>query len=329
MNEGEQLKPQQPYPGGGARALAEGAMLTALALILAVISLYVPILNIIAPFLFPAPLALLVLRQGLKYGCLGAVSVFLLSAMLLGLPHAIFLFILYGFLGLFFGWCFRTRKKAVFSLLGGVLISCASIMLLLLFPYYITGVTLEQLREMLSEMFREYMLIAQQQGAATVMGGMTVENMVESAMKLLPSAMFLSAILLSFACYALLGRLLRRLGYDIGQLPPFREWRLDWRLLWLLIITLLASSLGGRLQNDLLIQIAANMLSAMVTIFLVYGLSTLIGIFWRLKVAVFVQVLAALFLIQLFSGGLLILAGVFDPLFDFRGRLDKYSKKRE
>jgi uncharacterized protein YybS (DUF2232 family) len=329
MSEEELLRPQQPQPGGNVRALAEGAMLTALTLILAVISMYVPILNIVAHFLFPAPLALLVLRQGIKYGCLGAASVFLLSTLLLGLPQAVYLFLLYGFLGLFFGWCFRTRKKAVFTLLGGVLISCVSIMLLLLFPSYILGISAGQFRETLATSFSDYLLMTQQMGMDSVLGGMSVDEYVDFIFAFMPSALFLLATLLSFACYAIMSRLLRRLGNDIPKLPPFREWRLDWRLLWVLIFALAAGSLGAHLQHSLLTQIGNNMLSALQIIFLIYGLAVLFWVLWRFKVAAFLRVLAALFAIQLFSGMALILAGVFDPLFDFRGRLERFAKKRE
>jgi uncharacterized protein YybS (DUF2232 family) len=329
MSEGELFTAQKPGSGGNARALAEGAMLTALTLILAVISWYVPILNIFTHFLFPAPLALLVLRRGFKYGCLGAVCAFLLSAMLLGLPQAVYLFVLYGFLGLFFGWCFRTGKKAVFTLLGGLLISCASIMLLLLFPSYVLGIGVEQLREMITAMFRDYALMMEQQGATSMMGGMSVEDLVEATLKFLPYAMFMLAMFFSFACYALLSRLLRRLGNDIPKLPPFREWRLDWRLLWILILALLSSSLGARLRHELLTQIGNNLLAAMQIIFLIYGLTVLMWTLWRFKASNFLRVLAILFTIQLFSGSLVFLIGVFDPLFDFRGRLEKYLLKRE
>jgi uncharacterized protein YybS (DUF2232 family) len=327
MSEGELIKPQRPNPGGGVRALAEGAMMTALALILAVISRYVPVLTIITQFLFPAPLAILVLRQGFKYGCIGAVSILLLSTILLGPPIAFVQFINYGFLGLFFGWCFRSHKKAVFTMLGGVLLSCASTILLLFFFADIMGISLEQIREIFTIYFHDYTLMLEQQGSV-LPGSITVEGMVEAFMGLLPALLFLGAMFGSFACYIVMGHLLRRLSYDIPKLPPFRDWRLDWRLLWVLIIAMVASSLGERLQYNLLSQIANNLLSAMLVIFAVYGLTIFIWIFWRYKVATFIRVLAILFLVQLFSGGLLIIAGVFDPLFDLRGRLERYAQKR-
>ncbi|MCL1974528.1 MAG: YybS family protein [Firmicutes bacterium] len=327
MSNGDLLKPQRPDLGGNVRALAEGAMLTALTLILAIISLYVPVLNIIAQFLFPAPLALLVLRHGFKFGLLSSICIFLLSAILLGLPHAVYLFILYGFLGLFFGWCFRSGKKAVFALLGGVLISCASIILLLLFPKYVLGLSADSMQETLTTMFRSFALMAEQQGSSTMLGGMTVDEYVEYAFKFLPSVLLLVAMLLSFACYTLMGRLLRRLGHDIPKLPPFREWRIDWRLLWLLIAALMLTSLGQRLQYDLLEQIASNLLSALSIIFLVYGLSILIWVFWCFKAAIYIRVVVILFALLIFSGIIVIIVGVLDPLFDFRRRLEKYVKK--
>jgi uncharacterized protein YybS (DUF2232 family) len=135
-------------------------------------------------------------------------------------------------------------------------------------------------------------------------------------------------MLLSFACYALLGRLLRRLSYDIPKLPPFREWRLNWRLLWILIAALFASTLGERLQHVLLTQIAGNVLSALMIIFIVFGIAMFIWISWRFKIPVFIRVLAILFMTQFLSGAVLIVAGVFDPLFDFRVKLEKYAQKR-
>lgn len=326
MSVKRQLKPGKTNPGVSVRALAEGAMLTALTLILAVISVYVPILNLVAIFLFPAPLALLVLRQGLKYGCIGAVSVFLLSAMLMGLPQALFLFISYGFLGLFFGWCFRNHKKALFTLLIGVLISFLATILLLQVSTII-GVSMEQLREAAATIYRDYEHMAEQQGVASILGDMSVEEAVEFAIKLLPFAFFIWAMVLSFICYKLMTSLLRRLGNDIPQLPPFREWRLHPRLLWLMIIALFGSSLCERLQLGVFIQIANNLLYSVSLIFAISGLAVLLWILWRFKIHMFIRVLAVFFSIQLFSGFLLIIAGVFDPLFNFRELLENYANK--
>jgi uncharacterized protein YybS (DUF2232 family) len=177
-------------------------------------------------------------------------------------------------------------------------------------------------------MFRDYALMAQEQGlGSTALGGMSMEEFVKYILSLLPSVMFLTAMVLTFVSYSLMGRLLRRLGNDIPKLPPFREWRLDWRLLWPLIIALFTSSLGERLHHELLAQIANNLLSAMLIIFLVSGLAVLIWVLWRFKAAGFIKALAVLFAIQLFSGAVLILAGVFDPLFDIRGRLEQYIRR--
>ena len=214
-------------------------------------------------------------------------------------------------------------------MVGGVLISCLSIMIMLLFPAAILGLGMEQFREMITLFFQDYARISEQQGVASAFGGLSVEEQVEFALGLLPSTMFLAAIVLSFACYAVMGRLLRRLNYDIPKLPPFREWRLDWRLLWVLIIALLSSSLGDRLYYNLLLQIANNLLSAMLIIFLVYGITVFIWIFWRFKVAVFIRVLALLFLTQLFGGAALIAVGVLDPVFDFRRRVEKFAESRK
>lgn len=320
------------------RGLAEGAMMTALALILAVISIYVPVLNLIAPLLFPVPLAILVLRHGMKLGILSAASIFLLSSMLLGLPHALYLFIQYGFLGLFFGLCFRRQKKAAFMLVGGVLISSAALIFTFIFPSFVAGVSMEQYQEMMSALVNEYVSILQQQGARgeLVMGGMTpaafVTYMEGSLLRLLPSMLVTSAMGLTLLCYTLMCRLLRRFGYEVNKLPPFAEWRLDWHLLWALIAALALAGLGSRLGIDLMARIGDNLLMAFSPILLVCGISVLVWLMRLWRVATFVKVLAVLFLYQIFSGSfmyLLILVGVFDPIFDFRRRLELRREKKK
>lgn len=346
MSEENRLEPEQEpnqqSPGLSGtittRGLAEGAMMTALALILAVISMYVPILNLVAPLLFPAPLAVLVLRQGMKLGVICAASILLLSAMLLGLPHALYLFTQFGFLGLFFGWCFRRQKKAAFTLVGGVLISSVAFVSSFIFPSFVAGVSMEQYQLMLSDFTNEYVSLLQQQGASgeLVMRGMTpaayVAYMEELMQRLLPSMLVTSAMGLTMLCYTLLCRLLRRFGYEVNKLPPFAEWRLDWHLLWALIAALALAGLGSRFGIDLMARIGDNLLMSFSPILLVCGVSMLVWLMKLWSVATFIKVLIVLFLLQVFGSSamyLLIMVGVFDPIFDFRRRLEWRRDKRK
>lgn len=328
MSEGELLKPQNPNPGG-VRALAEGAMMTALALILAVISLYVPVFYFLVPLVFPVPLALLVLRHGLRYGCISAISVFFLSAMLIGLLNALLLLIMYGVLSLFFGWCFRLQKSAGFTLLGGVLISSVAILLSLLFPSLMVGISLEEFKLAVESASQEFVSILQQQGAT--------EEMLTSAasvsifmLRLLPSMLVCGTMSTTLLCYILMCKLLRRLGYVIPKLPVFNEWRLDSRLLWPLIVALALSGLGQRFDINLMARIGDNLLMAFMPILLVCGISILAWLLKPWPVAGFIKVLVCLFAFQLF-GNLafysLIMISAFDPIFDFRRRIAAAKNK--
>ncbi|MCL2496842.1 MAG: YybS family protein [Clostridiales bacterium] len=330
MSEGELLKPKNPSPGG-VRALAEGAMLTALALVLAVISIYVPILYTVASLVFPVPLALLVLRHGLKYGCIGAVSIFLLSAMLIGLPNAIYLFILYGFLGLFFGWCFLRHKNAAFTLLVGVLISSAAILFSLLFPTLLAGISLDQYMQMLESFSLEFANILQQQGANEEML-LNAESVSGFIVRLLPSLLVCGAMCSTLLCYVLMCKLLRRFGYDIPMLPPFNEWRMDWRLLWPLIVALALAGLGSRFDLNLMARIGDNMLMAFMPILLVCGISVLVWLLKPWRAAGFIKVLVVLFAFQLLGAlafYMIMLISVFDPIFDIRRRVELLRQKQK
>lgn len=333
--------PPLPESGGAGgvitvRGLSEGAMMAALTLILAVISMYVPILNIIAPLLFPAPLALVVLRHGLKLGSLCAVSVLLLCSMLLGLPHTLFLFVQFGFLGLYFGWCFRQKIRAAYILFGGVMLSSAAIVFSFVFPSLVAGVSLEQYQAMIMSFISDYVNMLQQSGnSELVMRGMTpaayLTFMEDFFRRLLPGMLMISAMMLTWLCYVLMCKLLRRFGYEVGKLPAFINWRLDWRFLWALIIALALAGLGSRFGYDMVARVGDNLLMAFAPILLVCGISVAAWLLKSWRVATFIKILLVLFVVQVFGGAIeiFILVGVFDPLFDFRRRITRMREKKQ
>ncbi|MEG1537371.1 MAG: YybS family protein [Clostridiales bacterium] len=316
------------------KALVEGAMMAAIAFVLALISVYIPLLNIVGILLFPLPMAILVLRHGVKMGTIGTVVVFVLTAVLLGIAQAFMLIIQGGVLGLFLGYCFRRRKGPLFSLGIATMIAAVGTVAGITLSVFVSGLPFSSLTSQIEVMVNQYVAIFQAQGmeSALIPPGMTAKEfiilMTETMQRLLPAIMIIASMGMALLCYIIFSKILRRLRYDIPQLPPFPSWRIDWRFAWGLIVGLLCAWLGSRFSVMWLSNFGVNILYAFFPVLFICGLSLTVWLFKKLHFNMMVNILF-IFLAMMFFNYvcmLLVLAGVFDPLVDFRSRLNKYME---
>lgn len=92
-------------------SLTQGAMMVAIAVVIGIIAAYVPVLTLIAPLFFPIPFAICYFRQGVKTAMVATVCIFAILLVLVGWVEDAYLMLQFGFLGLFFGYCFRHRTR--------------------------------------------------------------------------------------------------------------------------------------------------------------------------------------------------------------------------
>ncbi|MDO4582260.1 MAG: YybS family protein [Bacillota bacterium] len=319
------------------RAITEGAMMAAIALLLAVIGAYVPLLSILGLLLYPLPFAVLILRRGLKAGVLATFVTFALSVILLTLPQALLMLIQYGLLGIFLGYCFRKQRGALFTLGVSTIIAAVGTLGGLLASLFVSGLGLEAILTQMQLITDQYVAaIVAQPGAAELMipAGMSVEEfgdyLLEFMQRLLPASLVLSAMLMTFICYSVSSAVLRRLRYHILKLPPLAEWRIDWRLSWGLIAALGAGQLGRLWQLEWLSMIGDNLLYVFGVVLFISGLSFIIWVLRFTRANFFIKLLLIFLLIQFASITiyLLIMLGVFDPLFDLRAKISARAGKK-
>lgn len=316
------------------KALAEGAMLSAVAFVLAIISTYIPVLSIVGILLFPLPMAILVLRHGLRMGIIGTVVVFVLSAILLGLPQATLLIIEGGLLGLFLGYCFRHRRGPLFTLGIATLIAAIGMVVGLMFSVFVSGLSINILNTELETFVREYIAAFQAQGLENMLinSSMTVEEytvyLITMTKKLLPAIMIIGSMGMVLVCYLVFVKILRRLRYDIPLLPPFHMWRIDWRFTWGLIIGLTCSWLGNQFVLTWLTTLGNNILYVFFPVLFTCGLSVIVWLTKAMRINMLIKILLLFLTIQFlpYVCFLLVMVGIIDPLFDFRGRLSKYME---
>jgi len=316
-----------------ALSLAEGAILIALAVICGLIVAYVPLLTLIAPLFFPLPIAILYLRQGSKIAITATVCIFLILLALAGIATAAYLMLQFGFLGLFFGFCFQRRTRPLFTLTVATIIAGVGMMLSILLALRISGLPFDYLQTFIKEFAGGFTQAIVDQGAESVFfGTMTAAQytvyLEDLFLRFIPSFLIITAMITGLICYLFCSAIMRRLHYDIRPLPSFRNWRIDWRLMWGIVVALLIAGIGGFLDSQLLRDIGNNVLIVFCPILIICGLSFCWWLLKSFKAPLWIIIILVFFCIQ-FTGTLIfiLLVGALDAVFNFRMRITNFRDK--
>ena len=316
------------------RGLLECLVMVGISLLLALVGFYVPVVNIIGLLLFPLPLAVLVFRNGLLTGCLGAVVLFGLSAVFWGIPTAATMIIEYGVLGIFMGFCFRRQKGPLFTMGFAIVIAACGTMVGLMLSLFVAGLPFSAMTDTLTQFFNDYFATLNNSGLdALIPGGMTMDAFIQSlselATKLVPALLIISSMVMAAVCYWVSSALLRHRHYAIPQMPPFRDWRMDWRFSWGVIAGLACTLAGKYFAISWLSILGMNILYVFCPVLLICGLAFVVWLFKQPIYSPFFKmllILMMLFFMQVTFFVLMVLA-VFEPIIDFRGRLEKAMEK--
>lgn len=221
-------------------ALAEGGLLTDVAIILDLVAIYLPLLGTVVAPAVPAPFAVLMLRRGARVTLLTAgVSAFLMT--ILTGPHFGWRMGLQALIGLLMGWAMRRRLSWIITVtLGALLVTtvgfAATLGLILVIGMPLTNI-LELLRNGLQSVDGFAAFVAGLTGARDLWGEIhrALVPAARQALELWPALLY--AYYLAFAVpavllyYAVASASARVLGHDVPAFPPVWVSRLVWRLL--------------------------------------------------------------------------------------------------
>lgn len=307
-----------------ARKVAEGAMLVATAVIFGLSTAYLPLLWIVAMFLWPIPLALLVRRFGPGFGLVGIGVTAVLLSLFVGPLGALSMLINMGGVGFWYGYAARKNINPALVLVMGVVLAAISMVALIALSAAVAGFELADFSAQIHEMVQFYVTTMQENGnLQPLLGNMTVEEyaaaMEKAALEMVPASLIMMAMFEAVLAYALNSYVFRRLGYPVAKLPPFNEWRLPWYTLWGLIIVL-ACALGyQQTELPILELIGDNVLYIYQPLLLLAGLSIFywLAYFWQMPWLVYTMLIMVLFAFN-FVGPILVLLGFADSIFDIR-----------
>ena len=121
-------------------AMVEAGILAAIAIVFAIISMYVPVIGSFINFLWPLPIAICGMRNGLRWSVMTLIVADIAVAVLISPLHAFSLLAAFGLVGLTLGECMRRGYKPFKLMLISSTACLISIGASLLIALYIMGI---------------------------------------------------------------------------------------------------------------------------------------------------------------------------------------------
>lgn len=310
-----------------ARPMAEGGILAAIAALMALIGVYVPLLGTFAALLWPLPIALLVVRHGVRWGVLALGVSGLLIALLLHPLQAVTMVVAFGIVGLAIGFAYRGGYGATRTLLVATVVSVASkimvigasIWLLGLNPLQFQADAMQEAFTYSVEQYRSAGFSEQQIQEST----QSFQNSLKLIRMLFPLAVVFAGMLDAYLNAIMTARVLQRVGWgQVAPLRPFSSWRFPWGVVYLYAFSLIGMYWGETRKIDWLMQASLNVNLFSGTLGFLQGASVLTCVANRYHLSKWLRgIILVLALLNGFFMQTISLIGLFDIIFDYRRRL--------
>lgn len=305
--------------------MTESGLLAAVAVVMALVGVYVPLLGAAAVLLWPLPILVLIVRHGFKWGVMAvAVAGFLMAALVEPMV-ALRLVLAFAPGGLALGFAYRADWPPVRTLAAGLAASIAAKLAAFALLFALTGVEPFSMQfEIMEESFEGTVGMYESMGLTEAQIAETRENFTQNLALLrlmLPLIVVFMGLMDTLVNYFAGAAVLRRLGRPVRALPPFVEWRLPPAFLYLFGFSVVGMYWGSTRGLALLYQASLNLFMVAALAGIVEGLA----VYWyaarRFR---WPRLLAALFLAMVFLNAFLLrifgLVGLMDMALDYRKR---------
>ena len=320
------------------KAVIEAGLITALIVVIMLITVYVPIFSMFGMFILPIPVTVLYIRHNYKV-TLGAVMISaILIAMLYSPISALTSSILFGVTGMTFGYCIRTDKKLSTTIILLALASAVGI--IVNFSIYINLLDKRGMAGFISDnirIMRESLNLSKE-----LYGKMGVSSeqfaLIEKSfevftpdfiLKLIPAIVILMSFFSAYVNYILTSSILKKLRYNMKSMVPFSQIYINTRIGTLVGVTLLLGLLLSRSKIQGADYIVSSSEYLLQFIFIIDGLSVA-TYYLRNRFNMSKPITALVLFFTFFSpiSVVYVYAGLADMLFDFR-KLDPYRRPRK
>ncbi len=303
--------------------MVEGGILSAIAIIFAFISAYLPILGAFINFIWPVPIILLGVRHGYRYSIMATVVSGILIALLMQPMQAVTVVVGFGLIGIALGHSFRNNHSPVKTILIGSGASLLSKVAVLAITAAVMGfnpltMEMDSFQTAINQTLDFYRSAgySEEELAKTAQTMTTILDIVKVVF---PAGFVLASFFDTFFNYWLAKKVLKRLGYSYPSLPPFRDWCLPRWVVMLFIIGIAMMFFGKSDNNDLLYKIGMNIQVAGSMLLLLQGLALFYFLAGKYNLS---RVVRGIILVLILTNGLftqiVVIIGAFDTVVDYR-----------
>jgi len=323
---------QHENSGITVRALTEGALMAAVAALLGIIGIYLPVLALFTNLFWAIPIILVIMRQNMRLGVMSLVVAGALISLLAGPVQGLLLIVNLGGMALAYGYCFRHRLSPLRALLIGTVTAALSTAATFILSSAVANLPLNQFLVQINQVMDETFKIYREMGVLDKMlpPGMTAQQyqqqMMDMLRLLLPGLFIAAAMAMALINYLIARKILIRLKYEIPPMPAFRDWHFPWYVVWGVILALACWLAGRYLEMPVLTQIGQNILYIYSFLLLISGLSVIVYFWHHHGLAPAMKAVAIIGFLMFFAFSIyfLMMVGLFDPLFDYR----RFAKAR-
>lgn len=305
-------------------AMVEAGIMAAIAIVMALIIMYVPVLGVFVNFLWPLPIVICGCRHGLKWSIMTLLVATIIIAMLMSPINAFFLAAIFGLLGLILGECMRRHlspmKLMLYGSVGGIIALVLNIVLSFLVlgidPINMMFTSFDESLVQLAEYYREHGM-----SEADIKTSIdSYKEMFRMMRIIMPGAFFLCAPVMAFVNYIAAKKILVKLGESFEDFPAFILLKVPKWVLWPYCISLLAVTYFYQTdQSSWMYNVSVNVQTVCSFVLVFQGIVLL---YWfvdtRKKPRWWANIgMLLLFAIPIFSQ-IMVYVGAFDLVFDFR-----------
>ncbi len=305
-------------------SMVEAGLMAAIAIVMALISMYVPVLGTFVNFVWPLPIIICGCRRGFKYSLMSLLVATIIIAMIISPINAFFLGAIFGLLGLILGECMRRHlspsKLMFFGSIGAVLALAINFAL----SFAVLGIDpIEMMFSQFHESLNQVAGYYREHGMDEATIKQTVDGYAEMLRMMriiMPGAFLLSAPLMAFVNYIAAKKILTKMGEHFEDLPKFTELIVPGWVLWPYALSLFAVTYFYQTdQSSIWYTVSVNIQTVCSFVLVFQGI---VLVYWYTEHShkprwwANIGVLL-MFFVPIFSQ-ILVYVGAFDVVFDFR-----------
>lgn len=217
-------------------AMVEAGILSAIAIVMALIAMYVPVIGAFVNFVWPLPIIICGMRNGLKYSIMSLIVATIIIAIIISPIQAFFLGAIFGLLGLVLGECMRRHMPPMKLMLYGSVGAVVALILNIILSFAVLDIdpiammfkSFEDSLVTMGDFYRSHGISEEDTKLAVA----NYAEMIKMMRIIMPGAFLLSAPMLAFVNYFVAKKVLQRLGESFEDFPSFRLWKFP---AWILV----------------------------------------------------------------------------------------------